>query len=99
MKTYRVAILGCRGRGEAAGQAYQAHPRTEVVALCDPVPERPEACLLSTSEAADEEESVAVATTPSVATKAEVHHLHHHDYHPNTLIPHDAPHVVTTTPH
>ncbi len=40
MKTYRVAILGCRGRGEAAGQAYRAHPRTEVVALCDLVPER-----------------------------------------------------------
>jgi predicted dehydrogenase len=35
-----VAILGCRGRGEAAGQAYRAHPRTEVVALCDLLPER-----------------------------------------------------------
>ena len=43
MKTYRVAILGCRGRGEAAGQAYRAHPRTEVVALCDLLPERLEA--------------------------------------------------------
>ena len=40
MKTYRVAILGCRGRGGAAGQAYFQHPRTEVVALCDLVPER-----------------------------------------------------------
>lgn len=40
MKTYRVAILGCRGRGTAAGRAYHAHPRTEVVGLCDLVPER-----------------------------------------------------------
>ena len=35
MKTYRVAILGCRGRGSAAARAYHAHPRTEIVALCD----------------------------------------------------------------
>ncbi|MBB30714.1 MAG: hypothetical protein CME25_17635 [Gemmatimonadetes bacterium] len=34
-KTYRVCILGCRGRGTAAGRAYHAHPRTEVVGLCD----------------------------------------------------------------
>ena len=40
MKTYRVAILGCRGRGTAASHAYHAHPRTEVVALCDLVQER-----------------------------------------------------------
>ena len=40
MKTYRVAILGCRGRGGAAGRAYHAHPRTEVVGLCDLVRER-----------------------------------------------------------
>ncbi len=40
MKTYRAAILGCRGRGTAAGRAYHAHPRTEVVGLCDLVPER-----------------------------------------------------------
>ena len=39
MKTYRVAILGCRGRGTAAARAYHHHPRTEVVALCDLVPE------------------------------------------------------------
>jgi len=39
MKTYRVAILGCRNRGTAAALAYHAHPRTEVVALCDLVPE------------------------------------------------------------
>ena len=32
MQHYRVAILGCRGRGTAAGRAYHQHPRTEVVA-------------------------------------------------------------------
>ena len=40
MKTYRVAILGCRGRGGAAARAYAVHARTEVVALCDLLPER-----------------------------------------------------------
>ena len=40
MRTYRVAILGCRGRGTSAGRAYHAHPRTEVVGLCDLLPER-----------------------------------------------------------
>ena len=39
MKTYRVAILGCRKRGTAAGRAYHAHPRTQVVGLCDLVQE------------------------------------------------------------
>ena len=43
MKTYRVAILGCRSRGTSAAKAYHAHPRTEIVALCDLVPERLEA--------------------------------------------------------
>ena len=40
MKTYRIAILGCRGRGTSAARAYHAHPRTQVVALCDLLPER-----------------------------------------------------------
>ncbi|HET7560494.1 MAG TPA: Gfo/Idh/MocA family oxidoreductase [Limnochordia bacterium] len=40
MKTYRVGIVGCRARGTAAALAYTAHPRTEVVALCDLLPER-----------------------------------------------------------
>lgn len=35
MKTYRIAIVGCRGRGTAAARAYHQHPRTEVVAVCD----------------------------------------------------------------
>ncbi|MCZ6677650.1 MAG: Gfo/Idh/MocA family oxidoreductase [Candidatus Poribacteria bacterium] len=40
MKTYRVNILGCRGRGTAAARAYHAHPRTEIVGLCDLIDER-----------------------------------------------------------
>ena len=39
MKTYKVAILGCRGRGTAAARGYHAHTRTQVVGLCDLVPE------------------------------------------------------------
>lgn len=39
MRTYRVAVLGCRARGTSAARAYQAHPRCEIVALCDRVPE------------------------------------------------------------
>ena len=39
MKIYRTAILGCRSRGTAAARAYHAHPRTEVVGLCDLVQE------------------------------------------------------------
>ena len=40
MKTYRVAMLGCRSRGTSAARAYHAHPRIEVVGLCDLVQER-----------------------------------------------------------
>ena len=40
MKTYRIGILGCRGRGTAAARAYHAHPRTEIVGLCDLIQER-----------------------------------------------------------
>ena len=39
MDTYRVAILGCRSRGTCIARAYHAHPRTEVVGLCDLVEE------------------------------------------------------------
>ncbi len=35
MKQYRVALLGCGGRGRAHGRAYRSHPRTELVAICD----------------------------------------------------------------
>ena len=40
MKIYRAAIIGCGERGKAAGLAYRAHPRTELVGLCDLVPDR-----------------------------------------------------------
>jgi len=40
MKTYRVAILGCRSRGTSAARVYHAHPRTEVVGLCDLLEDR-----------------------------------------------------------
>lgn len=40
MKTYRVAILGCRSRGTAAARVYHAHPRTQVVGLCDLLADR-----------------------------------------------------------
>ncbi|MBI3921809.1 MAG: Gfo/Idh/MocA family oxidoreductase [Armatimonadetes bacterium] len=39
MKTYRIALIGCGPRGTAAARAYHAHPRTEVVAVCDRVQE------------------------------------------------------------
>ena len=41
--TYRVAILGCRGRGRAAALAYHDHPRTKIVGLCDLIEERVDA--------------------------------------------------------
>lgn len=40
MQTYRVAILGCRSRGTAAARVYHAHPRSEVVGLCDLLEDR-----------------------------------------------------------
>jgi predicted dehydrogenase len=40
MKTYQVAILGCRSRGTSAAKGYHAHSRTQVVGLCDLIIER-----------------------------------------------------------
>ena len=40
MKTYRVALLGCRSRGTSQAKAITQHPRTELVAICDLLPER-----------------------------------------------------------
>jgi len=40
MRTYRIAILGCRGRGTSAAHAYHIHPRCQIVGLCDLLPER-----------------------------------------------------------
>ncbi|HEX9369739.1 MAG TPA: Gfo/Idh/MocA family oxidoreductase, partial [Roseiflexaceae bacterium] len=40
MKTYRIALLGCRSRGTSQAKAITQHPRTELVAICDLLPER-----------------------------------------------------------
>jgi predicted dehydrogenase len=40
MRTYRVALLGCRARGTSQAAAITRHPRTELVAVCDLLPER-----------------------------------------------------------
>ena len=40
MKTYRVALLGCRSRGTSQAKAITQHPRMELVAICDLLPER-----------------------------------------------------------
>ena len=39
-KTYRVAIVGCGPRGNAAALGYGAHPRTTVVGMGDVFPEK-----------------------------------------------------------
>ena len=68
MKTYRVAILGCRGRGGAAGRAYHAHPRTEVVGLCDLVQERVDALgdELGVDARYDDLDAMIVETKPDI---------------------------------
>ncbi|MGH2350999.1 MAG: Gfo/Idh/MocA family protein [Chloroflexota bacterium] len=40
MQTYRVALLGCRSRGTSQAKAIVQHPRMELVAVCDLLPER-----------------------------------------------------------
>jgi predicted dehydrogenase len=42
-RTYRVALLGCRARGQAQAKAVTQHPRTDLVAVCDLLPERRDA--------------------------------------------------------
>ena len=39
-QTYRVTIIGCGPRGNAAAMNYGFHPRTTVVGICDVSPER-----------------------------------------------------------
>lgn len=39
-RSYRVAVLGCGPRSTVAAYAYDAHPRTDVVGICDLSPER-----------------------------------------------------------
>ena len=38
MRTYRVALLGCRARGTTQTRALTCHPRTELVGICDLLP-------------------------------------------------------------
>src|SRR4051812_35237132 len=40
MKTYRVALIGCRARGTSQAKAITQHPRLDLVAICDLLPER-----------------------------------------------------------
>jgi predicted dehydrogenase len=79
MKTYRVAILGCGGRGRAAGRAYNAHPRTEIVGLCDLVEERLDALgdWLNVSARFENLDKMIVQTKPDIVaipTSTELHH-------------------------
>jgi predicted dehydrogenase len=40
MRTYRVALIGCRLRGTQQAAAIVRHPRTELLAVCDLLPAR-----------------------------------------------------------
>jgi len=79
MKTYRVAILGCRGRGTSAGRGYHAHPRTEVVGLCDLIKERTDTLgdLLGVSARFTDMDEMIRQTKPDIVvipTGTEFHH-------------------------
>ncbi len=79
MKTYRVAILGCRNRGARAAKAYHAHPRTEVVGLCDLVKERVDGLGddLGVSARYDDLDAMISETRPDIVaipTGTEFHH-------------------------
>lgn len=69
-KTYRVAILGCWGRGTSAGRAYHAHPRTEIVGLCDLVKERRDVLgdVLGVTARYDDLDAMIVETHPDIVT-------------------------------
>lgn len=76
---YRVAVVGCRSRGRVAAGAYQAHPRTEVVGLCDLMPERLEEAgeLLGVSARFSDLDEMIEKTKPDivvVATGTEFHY-------------------------
>ncbi len=68
MKTYRVAILGCRGRGTAAARGYHAHSRTEVVGLCDLIKERVDTLgdMLGVSARFDDLDEMIAQTKPDI---------------------------------
>ncbi len=79
MRTYRVAILGCRGRGTAAARAYHMHPRTQLVGLCDLVPERLDTLgdELGVTARYDDLDAMIVETGPEIVaipTGTEFHH-------------------------
>lgn len=79
MKTYRVAIVGCGERGTAAGRAYHAHPRTEVVGLCDLHRERAGVLgdELGVAARCDDLDAMIVETKPdivAISTGTEFHH-------------------------
>ena len=79
MKTYRVAILGCRGRGTAAARAYHMHPRTHLVALCDLLQERVDALgdELGVTARYDDLDAMIVDAKPDIVaipTGTEFHH-------------------------
>ena len=79
MENYRVAILGCRARGTASARAYSAHPRTQIVGLCDRVNERTAALggELSVAPLFEDVDAMIVQTVPDIvviATGTEFHY-------------------------
>ncbi|MCX8214685.1 MAG: Gfo/Idh/MocA family oxidoreductase, partial [SAR202 cluster bacterium] len=79
IKTYRIAVLGCRNRGTAAALAYYAHPRTEVVALCELVPELLDSLgfMLGVSTIYSDLDAMIAETAPDIVaipTGTEFHH-------------------------
>ena len=68
METYRIAILGCRSRGTAAAKGYHAHPRTEVVGLCDLIRDRVDTLgdLLNVSARFADMDEMIVQTKPDI---------------------------------
>ncbi len=81
MKTYRVAILGCGGRGRTAGRAYNANPRMEIVGLCDLTKGRLDALgdLLDVSARFEDLEKMITQTKPDIVaipTSTELHYEH-----------------------
>ncbi len=75
----RAVILGCGERGAAAGRAYHAHPRTEVVGLCDLVRERVDTLgdELGIASRFDDLDAMIVETKPdivAVSTGTEFHY-------------------------
>ena len=79
MKTYRVAILGCGGRGRASGKAYRANPRTEIVGVCDLVRERADALgdLLDVPERFEDLDKMIAQTRPDIVAIPTATELHY----------------------